>query len=612
MTSETINVLSERDKARVALTYIDPNCDRETWVRMAAALKDEFGQDGFELFDEWSRDGKRYQEAATRDTWKSIRPGKGITIASLYHEAKNGGFRPAEWKTQAPAIRPNDSQRAAERAAAEAAQAAEDARRHAEAAKKAVEVFRMGKPLATDHPYITRKGLSAQPWLQNGDVAPREISAEELAKHLGYKPKANDIPLAGRVLLIPMIDGRNMTTLEFIDEQGRKTALAGGIKKGAWSTPLPMGKHLGAHPDTPIVVVEGWATAYSVQHAFLRGASEMPSAYVVAAGADTNLGNVVRALHSQHPEAPIVVGADIGNPKSMELATEAARSVGGCVMAPQFTDEQFRFLEDHLGKAPTDFNDQLVYYVENRVPQEGFDNDMTYAMSNAVFPDPAPDVDASRASRASHSTREADASTGDRTMENLTDTTQVPDSAPATPTYTKREPGKQLYNIQDIPLEIRDVAQSVFGKRHTLYSPRENGGPYNGEVYNTQDYLIQEVGSRSLVIHDKSKLSFAGERLQWMNDNQRLNGHELSVYYNDDKAKVYPFDRVRDELDRAVGSFKKSAKELGLPPEFAVQIDEAFNKSMERIQGLRKEAQAKAKEARSAADPAEKTQTPKR
>ena len=198
-------------------------------------------------------------------------------------------------------------------------------------------------------------------------------------------------------------------------------------------------------------------------------------------------------------------------------------------------------------------------------------------------------------------------------MENTTDASPTPaGSPPAARKTSKPEPGELLYKIQDVPVEIRDVAQSVFGKRHTLYSPRENGGPYSGEVYNTKDWLIQEVGPRSLVIHDKSKLQFANERLQWMNDNQRLNGHELSVFYLADQAKAYPFDRVRDELDRAVGSFKKSAKELGLDPQFSEQLEQSFQKSMERIQGLRKDAQAKAKDARAAAPENDNPESPKR
>ncbi|MFT3960957.1 PriCT-2 domain-containing protein [Propionivibrio sp.] len=596
-------LVTEYDKAHEALKYADPNCDRLTWVRIATALKGAFEEKvGFELFDTWSKGGDKYDMYATRDTWKSVKPGSGVSLGSLYHEAKKGGFRPYEWQTQAAPVRVDDGQRAAERAAALAAEAKEEARRYAEVAQKAVELFKKARQVAADHPYIVRKGLRDHPWLQAEAVAPREMDAADLARHLGYKPKAKGVPLAGRVLLIPMIDGRTMTTLEFIDGHGRKTALAGGLKKGAWNTPVPMGLHLAANPDTPIVVVEGWATSYSAQYAFLRPELEMPGAYVVAAGADTNLGNVARTLHAQHPDAPIVIGADVGNPDSMDYARKAAASVGGCVMTPDFPDEQFHFLQGYLGKSPTDFNDQLAYYVANRLPLDGFLKDLDYAFRHAEFPDRSefpdlvPEAAVSHASRAISIPREAPAFTGDRTMEAEAPSTHAPTQ--------KREPGEPLYDIKTLPDETRDAVQRIFGSRHTLYAPRENGGPYSGEVHEAPGYLIQEVGSRSLVVHDKTTLQFANDRLKWMDENQKLNGHELSVFYNDNQAKVYPYDRVRDELDRAVGSFKKSAKELGLDPQFADQLDKAFTKSMDRIQGLRKEAQAKAKESRAANTPA--------
>lgn len=594
-------LVTEDEKAREALKYVTPDCDRLTWVRMATALKNEFGEDGFDLFDAWSKGGEKYEWTAARDTWKSVVAGSGVSIGSLYHEAQKSGFRPYDWQTPNTPKRDDDGKRAAERAAALALAEKEAARKHTDAAKKAQTVFKQGRPVASNHPYIVRKGLQDHPWLQAEAkaVAPREMDAAELAKHIGYKPKADGKPLSGRVLLIPMIDGSGITTLEFIDEHGRKSALAGGLKKSAWSAPVPMGQHLTSNPDTPIVVVEGWATAYSAQYGFLQPDQQMPSAYVVAAGADTNIGNVARTLHAQHPDAPIVIGADVGNPDSMTYARKAAASVGGCVMAPDFTEQQRQFLETFLGKAPTDFNDQLAYYVENRLPLDGFQEDLSRAFGLAEFPDRAefpdlsPETVTSHVSGAAVTSREAPASTGVRTMET---------QSASAPTQ-HREPGQALYDIKNLPAETRDDVQRIFGNRHTLYAPRENGGPYNGEVREITGYLIQEVGPRSLVIHDKAALQFANDRLKWMDENKKLNGHELAVFYNGDQAKVYPYDRVRDELDRAVGSFKKSAKELGLDPQFADQLDKTFAKSMERIQGLRKEAQTKAKEARAAAAP---------
>jgi putative DNA primase/helicase len=598
-----VRQVSESEKARQALQYIDPSCDRLTWVRMATALKDEFGQDGFELFDAWSKGSDKYEKHATRDTWKSVKPGRGVSIGSLYHEAKKGGFRPHDWQTEAAPVRQNDEKRAAERAAALAQAEQEAAQQYAEAAQKAIAIYKQGHPVTADHPYIVRKSLQDHPWLQPtaAAVAPREMAAGNLAKLLGYKPKADGVPLSDRVLLIPMINGSSITTLEFIDEHGRKSALAGGLKKGSWHTPVPMGKHLADNPNTPIVVVEGWATAYSTQHAFMRPELQMPGAYVVSAGADTNLGNVARALRAQHPKAPIIIGADVGNPDSMTYARKAAASVGGSVMAPKFTDEQIKFLEGHLGKAPTDFNDQNKYYVANDLPLDDFQLDLRHAIDLAEFPDREefPDlvqeVATSPASQTVVTPLASATTIGDRSMEAKSA------GAPA----QNHEPGQPLFDIKNLPAETRDAVQRVFGNRHALYAPRENGGPYSGEVRDVSGYIVQEVGPRSLIVHDKKAVQFANDRLKWMDDNNKLNGHELSFFYNGSQAKAYPYDRVRDDLDRAVGSFKKSAKDLGLDPQFADQLDKAFAKSMDRIQGLRKEAQAKTRESRTASTPAE-------
>jgi putative DNA primase/helicase len=602
--SDTANVVTEYEKVDKALGYINPNCPRETWVRICTAIKTELGQDGFDLFDRWSSQGERYNAQAVRDVWKSVKPGT-VSIATLYHEAKQSGFNPAEWKTQTTPLRDDGGKRAAERAAAQAAQAVEDAKRHAEAAQKAERIFMQGASERLDnlHPYLIRKGLNDS---NNAMSSVREMDAADLADRLGYIPKANGVPLEGRVLMIPVGDRRNFTTLEFIDEQGRKTALAGGLKKGSWSTPMPASRENMALPaDAPFVVAEGFATASSLQLA-------MSKAYIVAAGSDTNLGNVARSLREHYPGAPIVIAADIGNPASMELARKAAASVDGVVIAPEFSDGQREFLTQHLGKAPTDFNDQLVYYKNHpdyinrpvRMDEQFFD-DVGRALYNAQtptraeFPDLTPPAATSPADRAI-SIREA-ASSGETKMDASTEAPEVTAEAPAKAPYERPKIGDPLYNIKSLPDEVKKAAQEIFGNRQTLYAPKENGGPYNGEIREVSGYLIQEVGPRSLVVHEQKSLEFVSDRHKWMQENRKINGQEVAIWYKGDEAKVFPYDRVREDMKAAVGSFKKSAKEMGLSPEFANQLDKTFEKSMERINGLRQDAREKSKDARNVA-----------
>ena len=48
--------MSDIDDIRSALSYIEPN-DRDDWWHIGAALKDELGENGFDLWDEWSQRG---------------------------------------------------------------------------------------------------------------------------------------------------------------------------------------------------------------------------------------------------------------------------------------------------------------------------------------------------------------------------------------------------------------------------------------------------------------------------------------------------------------------------------------------------------------------------
>lgn len=73
-----------------ALSFI-PATDREVWVTMGMAVKSEMGEDGFPIWDDWSKTASNYSASAARSVWRSCR-GSGITIGSLFHEAKCNGW----------------------------------------------------------------------------------------------------------------------------------------------------------------------------------------------------------------------------------------------------------------------------------------------------------------------------------------------------------------------------------------------------------------------------------------------------------------------------------------------------------------------------------------
>ena len=99
----TTTTRSDLGTLRSAL-YSVPSDDRETWVEMAMAVKSALGEDGFALWDEWSRqntDPKHgYRAADAKAVWRSVRATGGVTVATLYHLAREHG-----WQGQEPVAR---------------------------------------------------------------------------------------------------------------------------------------------------------------------------------------------------------------------------------------------------------------------------------------------------------------------------------------------------------------------------------------------------------------------------------------------------------------------------------------------------------------------------
>lgn len=83
--------MSTQDEIRSALFAV-PAHDRATWVRMAMALKCELHEAGADLWLEWSRTDSSYNERDARAVWKSIHAGGGITIRTLFAEARRHGW----------------------------------------------------------------------------------------------------------------------------------------------------------------------------------------------------------------------------------------------------------------------------------------------------------------------------------------------------------------------------------------------------------------------------------------------------------------------------------------------------------------------------------------
>jgi hypothetical protein len=87
----------DAEQAKVALSFIDPDIVYHEWLSIAAALKHQFGDAGFEIFDEWSSKGKKYEGTEkTEYKWNSYsespRGRAPVTARSIIMKAHEAGW----------------------------------------------------------------------------------------------------------------------------------------------------------------------------------------------------------------------------------------------------------------------------------------------------------------------------------------------------------------------------------------------------------------------------------------------------------------------------------------------------------------------------------------
>jgi putative DNA primase/helicase len=300
--------------------------DNAEWAKTGMAAKD--AGITFEVFDDWcASDPDGYPgTVALRSRWNSWKQGK-VTAGTLIHMARATGWEP---DTQ---NRLSDEQAEAQRQ--ERTKKAEQARlkqqqQHQEAATLADKILTGVDPADPMHPYLTRKGVDGEGLYQ--------MPVADLAALLDYCPKSGGERLAGMILIAPVqqSDG-TISTLELIDEQGHKTALAGGKKAGGYwlSGQLPDDDGEGS----TIAIAEGIATAKSVHQAI--------GGPVLAALSCHNLHHIAEAMKQRYPAARLLVCGDLGN--GQQDAETAAASVGASLVLPAFPDGS--------NEGMSDFND---------------------------------------------------------------------------------------------------------------------------------------------------------------------------------------------------------------------------------------------------------------
>lgn len=83
------------DEVESALKAIDPDSIRDEWVQVGMALQLAFGDEAFEVWNEWSSRGSKYKQSEMVSQWKSFRHDHRIpvTVGTLFHYAKKAGWK---------------------------------------------------------------------------------------------------------------------------------------------------------------------------------------------------------------------------------------------------------------------------------------------------------------------------------------------------------------------------------------------------------------------------------------------------------------------------------------------------------------------------------------
>ena len=284
-------------KAIDALHSIPPDLPRDEWVKVGMAAH-AAGLD-FDTFDAWSAGAGNYDAAASRDTWRSFKPGKGVGAGTLYRVAAENGWR-MDGKPQ-------------QRAAQAPKKATEPARKPAPGMSPA-EVWKRCEPATAAHGYIVAKAAAGVPL-----DALRVVPGGDALRIQGQS-------MAG-ALVVPAYGPQGLQSLQLIPPPGagKKLNLPGAPMAGASFT---VGEVV---PGAPLYLCEGIGQAWACWQA-------TGNAAVVCFGWG-NVGKVAEALRQRDAAARLVLVPDAGEEES---AAEIAQAVGAAVcLMPQGEETNF-------------------------------------------------------------------------------------------------------------------------------------------------------------------------------------------------------------------------------------------------------------------------------
>lgn len=302
-------------KAIDALHSIPPGLPHDDWVRVGMAAQ-AAGLD-FDTFNDWSAGAGNYDARAAADTWRSIKPGKGVGAGTLFRVAAEHGWRMGEGK---PRQRPQPAPR----------KAAEPPRKPAPGMAPA-EVWARCEPATWEHAYIVAKHAAGVPL-----DALRVVPAGDSLRIQGES-------MAGALLVPAFAPDGNLQSLQCVTTGDTAARLKAKGKKPKLN--LPGAPMAGASftvgtpvPDAPVYVCEGVGTAWAIWQATGNAA--------VACFGWGNVGTVARAIHQRDNAARLVLVPDAGKEQS---AAEIARELG-CAVACMPQGEETNFDANDLAQ----------------------------------------------------------------------------------------------------------------------------------------------------------------------------------------------------------------------------------------------------------------------
>ena len=274
--------MADTAKAIDALHAIPPDLPRDEWVRVGMAAH-AAGLD-FDTFDAWSAGAGNYDAAASRNTWRSIKPGKGVGAGTLFRVAAENGWRMGEGK---PQQRPMQAPR----------KAAEQPRKPAPGMSPA-EVWNRCEAATAAHGYIVAKAAAGVPL-----DALRVVPAGDALRIQGQS-------MAG-ALVVPAYGPQGLQSLQLIPPPGagKKMNLPGAPMAGASFT---VGKVV---PGGVVHVCEGIGQAWACWQATGHPA--------VACFGWGNVGKVAEALRQRDAAARLILCPDTGKEESAAEIAQA-------------------------------------------------------------------------------------------------------------------------------------------------------------------------------------------------------------------------------------------------------------------------------------------------